>query len=478
MHAISVAFVLLAGAGTVLAQPVINQGGVRNAAAARYGLLMNGNVVARGSLILISGARLGPDAPVRASAGTLPTSLGGTSVSISVDGQRFDAPLLYVVAGEIAAVVPSVTPAGSGSVTVARESLASEPSPVSVVPASFGAFTLSAASAGDSVFSRFQSQSSMNMNELSGYAKPGQEVTLWGTGLGAISVSDADVPPGEEIATAVEVYVDQKPARVIYKGRAGCCQGLDRITFEIPSDVQGCSLPVAVKAGDLLNLVSTVSVSNDEGFCPSENGFSTADIDKARAQGNLKVGTIYLMRYGDVTTGQAFDMGYAGFSRISYDRIRQFQPALQHSIPGACYAWNVNSNGSSSQTSNTNAFPGADFFNSIYPFGEEALDAGSTLTMSGPGGQQQMTAVTPGVYTWMYYDSMITGQAFLKPGTYTLDNGGGGRDVSAFRASLDIADPVTWTGLKDLTKASRSSDLTLPGQGADVPTGYGCMRVP
>jgi uncharacterized protein (TIGR03437 family) len=47
-----------------------------------------------------------------------------------------------------------------------------------------------------------------------------------------------------------EVYVGGKRAAVTYKGRSGCCAGIDQIVFTVPEGVEGCYVPVVVKTGD------------------------------------------------------------------------------------------------------------------------------------------------------------------------------------------------------------------------------------
>ena len=51
----------------------------------------------------------------------------------------------------------------------------------------------------------------------------------------------------------VEVYVGGKRADVTYRGRSGCCAGIDQIVFTVPQGVEGCYVPVVVKTGDVVS---------------------------------------------------------------------------------------------------------------------------------------------------------------------------------------------------------------------------------
>jgi uncharacterized protein (TIGR03437 family) len=107
------AFSLLAAVAS--AQPVLNQGGVINAAS--YGLdgMPNGGV-AQGSMFLIYGSKMGPATLVLATP-PLQKSLSGTSVKVTSGGITVDAYIYYTFAGLVAAVLPSTTPVGTATLT-------------------------------------------------------------------------------------------------------------------------------------------------------------------------------------------------------------------------------------------------------------------------------------------------------------------------------------------------------------------------
>ena len=103
-------FVLLA-AFQAGAQPVINPGGVVNAASYIRGGFPNSGI-AQGSLFVIFGRNLGP-AELQTFPGLpKPKSLAGTSVRVSAGGTTVDAFLHYTSSSQVAAILPSNTPLG------------------------------------------------------------------------------------------------------------------------------------------------------------------------------------------------------------------------------------------------------------------------------------------------------------------------------------------------------------------------------
>ena len=68
--------------------------------------------VAQGSLFILFGTNMGPAALQGAASFPLPTTLAGTSTSITVNGTTTQGIMIYTLAGQVAAVLPSKTPWG------------------------------------------------------------------------------------------------------------------------------------------------------------------------------------------------------------------------------------------------------------------------------------------------------------------------------------------------------------------------------
>ena len=130
------------------------------------------------------------------------------------------------------------------------------------------------------------------VNTLTTAAKPGDLLFVWGTGLGAISSSDAATPPVGDINVPVDVFVGDKKADVSYKGRSGCCSGIDQILFTVPQGVTGCYVPVVVRAGTSVSNFTTISISANGRSCSDPQGYTASDL--VNAGNNAKLGFVTL----------------------------------------------------------------------------------------------------------------------------------------------------------------------------------------
>ena len=99
--------------------------------------------IAQGSIVDLFGAGLATTTNA-AQSFPLPTSLSGTSVSITINSVTTQAILYYVSPGQINAIIPSATPAGTGQLTVTVNGKTSAPAPITVVQSAFGMLSLNA----------------------------------------------------------------------------------------------------------------------------------------------------------------------------------------------------------------------------------------------------------------------------------------------------------------------------------------------
>ena len=247
-------------AAIAVAQPVVNQGGIVNAAS--YGLDSLPNAgIAQGSIFTVFGAGLGPATLQLAGAFPLAATLGGTSIKVTAGGTTTDAIMLYTSAGQVAAILPSKTPVGAGTLTLTYNAKASSPMTIHVVRSNFGIFARSMAGSGPAVVQNFVSQASMPFNSPIQVAQPGQVMVLWGTGLGPVNVDETNPPGAVDPGTDVEVWVGNQKAAVQYKGRSPNFAGEDQINFQLPQNVpQGCYVPVAIKAGGVMSNFTSMAI--------------------------------------------------------------------------------------------------------------------------------------------------------------------------------------------------------------------------
>ncbi|MCP5112159.1 MAG: hypothetical protein GY953_15125, partial [bacterium] len=245
---------LLVFTATLTAQPVVYEGGIVNNASYALPGLPNA-AIARGSMCAIFGENLGPAAGATATAFPLPAAdgLAGTSVQVTVAGISVDAIMAYTTAGQVGAILPSRTPVGVGTLTLTYEGQTSEPVSISVVESSFGIFTRNQRGSGPAIVQNVNSETDRPVNSLADVARPGQTMILWGTGLGPVGGDEAAGPLPGNLDLPVEVIVGDVSANVVYKGRSGCCSGIDQIVFEVPAGVEGCYVPLIVKTGNVVS---------------------------------------------------------------------------------------------------------------------------------------------------------------------------------------------------------------------------------
>ncbi|HYP12849.1 MAG TPA: hypothetical protein VEQ63_02910 [Bryobacteraceae bacterium] len=454
----------------VQAQPVIGQGGVLNAASYALSDLPGGGI-AQGSMFVVFGQRLGPAAIQQVSAFPLPTALGGTSVKVTVNGTTVDAPMVYTLATQISAIMPSNTPVGTGTLTVTYNGQTSAPAPVRVVRSSFGAFSLNQAGSGPAVVQNFNSVADQPINALNRPARPGQTLILWGTGLGPVSFDDRQAPTVGDVPGNVEVYVGGKLATVAYKGRTSCCAGTDQINFVVPEGVEGCHVPIVVNTGDIVINFTSIAVSRTN-TCSDPNGLSSTDIERAQTAGNLRQGSVVLVRSnskfsipGAGSFDQKSDTGSASFFSFNLNQLLTSQGSIGEFASmsvGSCSLF---------------TFKGDDR-GDIDPVEPQVLDAGPAINVSGPRGNKQLTKGAGGFYSATLGGGSLpipgapAGQPdFLEPGSYRIDNGSGGTQVGAFTANLTLGQLLNWDNMNAVENVSRSQGQTIEWSGGD-PAGY------
>jgi uncharacterized protein (TIGR03437 family) len=368
----------------------------------------------------------------------LPTVLADVSVTVTVGNTSSSAIILGVYYGyQVNAVLPSATPVGTGTITVTYGGLTSAPAPIQVVPASFGIYTANSQGKGQAA----ATDPAFNQNSIIHTFHPGDVVILWGTGLGGVSWNETQLPPPSQLvslAAPVQVYVGNTvapPAPSDYHGRSGCCAGLDEVVFTAPAGVEGCHVPVGVKAGAVMSNVATIAISNTGQTC-SDSPMGQDLVDKLAAGENVKFGWIRLE--GGAGTGD-----YAGGT------FNEFSPATAKLASygvssGYCIALEWGGNNGLFLTDLT------------LPF----LNAGPALTAQGPLGTYQIPEFTfpPGAY----YTVLSTNARVLWAGSNFTVSGAGGPDVVAFTTSKTmpvLGSPIT--NIAYFSDLSRSDDLAI-----------------
>lgn len=429
-----------------LAQPVISYTAINAASYRAAG--MPGTGIAQGSIFTIFGTGIGPATGLNATTLPLQTTLGDTSVAVTVAGSQVAAVMLYAGAYQINALLPSNTPVGAGTFTVTYNGQTSSPEAIQVVSSSFGIFTVNQAGSGQAI----ATDVGYKTNSIVHTYHPGDYGVLWGTGLGAISGSDAGVPPQGNVPGNITVYVGDTAASVIYHGRSGFA-GLDQINFQIPAGVTGCYVPVAVQAGSALGNIgnfATIAVSDSGDIC-TDSIMGQDLVSQLAAGQTVDFGYIRLESWvanfiagtGGASGGE--DFGIASFS--------EFTPAT------AGYAQYGVSSGYCVAVDCSLTCGGANAIGfSLSDSSPAQLDAGSLSVQYSP-----TIALTQAQYQKGFYDAYLSGNGRYLWSDFTYPVvGTGGSVVGPFTATdIGSAPAATLTGIASAQNIPISSDLNV-----------------
>lgn len=418
--------------------------------------------IAQGSMFAVIGSGLGPAALVQVSEFPLPTELGGTSVSVTVNDVTLAAYMVFTLDRQIAAVLPSETPLGTGTVTVTYNGETGNAVPIRVVAHGFGMFAINQGGSGPGIVATPAGA----VNTLTFSAQPGEAWVIWGTGLGAVEGDEAGGPlPGDLTDLNVEVWVGGVQSDLIYRGRSGCCSGIDQIAFYVPEGVSGCYVPLLVVVDGVPGNSVTMSIEDGGGTCADANGLSQTEISAVQAGSSYRAGKLTLNRTGftlalpaplpsPVTTT---DTASGSFGSYSFGQLIGAQTLAPQSTPGTCTVYQ---------------FQGV-HPTRVEPVAPTGLDAGD-ISVQGPSGDP-ISLNTNEVGT---YAEDLSGvglplpgmpgnfpAAFLDPGDYTV-TGAGGTDVGAFSGTITVPSAASWTN-KDISgNIARGSGHTVNWSGA------------
>lgn len=140
--------------------------------------------IAQGSIFTLIGTGLGPSTLQEVQNYPLPTTQGlaGTTIQVKVGGVTENCIMIYTFATAVAAILPSATPIGAGTLTLSYQGGTSSIA-IQVLAANFGTFTLNEGGTGPGVVT----DANYNVITMINPAHPGQPLILWGTGLGAVT---------------------------------------------------------------------------------------------------------------------------------------------------------------------------------------------------------------------------------------------------------------------------------------------------
>jgi uncharacterized protein (TIGR03437 family) len=408
--------------------------------------------IAEGAIFVVKGSNLGPSPIAIASSPFQNTNVGGTSVSITVGSTTVSALMYYASAAQVAALLPSSTPTGSGTLTVTYNGTPSATAAVSIVQNNLGIFTLSQDGQGVAIVTypnyslvsaipgtgslACPASATVCPYTFGGAAIPGDTLILWATGLGPITGSDAAMAGlGVNMPNIpLKLWLGGVAATVTYQGRSGCCIGEDQISFTVPSNAPtGCAVPLAVQIGNDVSNYAAIPIAAGGRSCTPQNPAFSGAAGQALTTGTGPV-TYASLSLGrtigsESSSGTSYeDIGVGDFAQVSVTALNQ--PTVLSSVDtpplGTCTTSNSSASSQPLFTVVTGIDAGAITVNAPFP--------DFPVVMKEQKGTGQATT-----YSAVFSPSGV----YFSGGAYTIA-AAGGADVAKFTIPFTITQTPSW----------------------------------
>ena len=277
--------------------PSITSGGVVSASS--FGQLKS---VAPGSWIEIYGSNLSANSRSWAGADfsgvNAPTSLDGTKVTVGGQAAFID----YISPGQVNAQVPSNIGTGPQSIVATTPAGSSAPYTITVnsvqpgllAPSSFSIAGKQNIVALFSDGTTFVLPPATISGVASRRAQPGDVITLYGIGFGAVTPS---IPAGQivqqnnTLALPFQILFGPTPAAFLYDGLAPSAVGLYQFNVTVPNVTSSDAVPVTFTVGGVAQ-TQTLYIAVQSGSLPKVQGLSFSS--NSVASGGTVQGTIVL----------------------------------------------------------------------------------------------------------------------------------------------------------------------------------------
>jgi uncharacterized protein (TIGR03437 family) len=242
---------LLSGALAAAQAPAVPSGGLVNAASFRSSTLSS---TARGAIVSVFGTNLAGGV---AAADRLPlaTQLLDTQVMFDSTPAR----LFYVSPGQVNLQVPVEFPSSSFSsqLTVRRGGVSSAPITVFLNAQDPGIFTLLQTGSGPGAILHQDG----SVVSLANPVRPGEFLTIYATGLGAVTppVASGQAAPSAPLSTVVNlptVRIASQVAQISFAGLAPGFVGLYQINVQVPANVTAPTPSVQITQGSGFHTVT------------------------------------------------------------------------------------------------------------------------------------------------------------------------------------------------------------------------------
>ena len=419
--------------------------------------------IAQGSIFDIFGTDLASTTTGLQSFPLSPT-LKNTSIAVTVNGTTTQAIPYYVTPGQIAAILPSATPVGTGTITVTNNGQTSKPANIQVVQTEFGLDTLYGTGSGPAV----AEDAKGNVLTPTNAANPGQAIVLWGSGVGPDpgNPNETIYPQKQNNLTNLNIEVDIGgiPATVAYLGRS-LYPGLDQINVTVPPNVQpGCFVSVVVWTGTNMSNFGSLPIAASGQTCSDQViPYSGTELETLGTKGAVNVGTLRTgivqlaptSLFGIPVPSETQDNAYATFTTSN---ATQFISSLYAPLNGAVDVALTTVSIGSCLVQQDGSFSGST------PATPSYLNAGSTVNLTGPSGSTALTN-NSGVYNTPGNggtgNTLSNGFIPSTGGDFKFSNGSGGSQVGAFTTQADVPPVFTWNERDTTSNINRAQGVTV-----------------
>jgi uncharacterized protein (TIGR03437 family) len=383
----------------------------------------------------------GPPVPQASKAPGLPLTLSGTNLTVVVNGVTTHPAFYYVSQTQLAAVLPTATPVGTGTLTVTYRGNTSAPVPIQVVPNALGINTYSN---GVGVVTDANTYALLSYTNS---GSPGQTIVLWGTGLGA-DAADSDTTytaTPHSVHTPLQIYIGGVQANILYQGSSGY-PGINQIDLVIPKTVPtGCWIPVAAVTGGVVSNVVTISINDGGGACVDPpTGITGNQITPPNGKA-LKAGLVSLIQTN--SPGKGATRTLTNSANAAFEQYSGLYPNRNPVSPGGCIL---------TQEPAPVPFPNI-----------VGLDTGD-ITITGPS-EPAVTLKSQGIQGAFY--AILPADAIPSSGGTFTFQGAGGKDVGPFTSTLTLTSPLlTWTNQSAAATIDRTKGLLVTWTGGNPGT--------
>jgi uncharacterized protein (TIGR03437 family) len=410
--------------------------------------------IAPGSLFIIKGSNLNnqPLSSLQSSAAPgLPLTLNGTSISVTVNGTTTTPPIYYTSPTQLAAVLPSTTPVGTGTITVTNGSQTSAAAAIVVVQSALGLDTLYGSGTGQGI----ASDPSFNFLGPTNSAASGEVINLWGSGVGADTGNDDRTYPlklNNLTNIPMQVYMGGVAASISYRGRSQF-PGVDQVQVTVPNGVPtGCFVSVVAVSGSVVSNAVTIPIAASPGGTCSDPNLGISSSTSQTLSGKSTVNFGYLALLQSTSPG----VGASSAPVTSNSAI-----ALLESVTGLSFG-----SSSGAVSSIGSCIVNAATAGSVSIPTVNGLDAGA-ITVNGAGGVQTLSTIpsVPGIYA----ANLPAGYLPSAGGSFTF-TGTGGANVGKFSSTLNFPSPLNWTNSSSISAISRSQGVSVSWTGGAAGT--------